>query len=82
MRGFRIFDHTEKVGDVIRGRGIVSTGGSDAWIKMKSVIKRFQQLADPPDRLDIQFSLQVNTKASTIRAISIAGSLARVPCFP
>lgn len=46
------------------GRGIVSNVGSDVWIKIKSVIENLQQSIGSHDRLDVQFSLQVNYKAS------------------
>jgi hypothetical protein len=46
------------------GREIVSDVGSDVWGKIRSVIEGLQQSAGPRNRLDVQFSLQVNDKAS------------------
>jgi len=61
------------------GRGIVSDVGSDVWPKIKSVIKRLQQSAGPHDRLDMQFSLQVNYKASVSVDVNIHKVFAALP---
>lgn len=57
----------------------LSDVGSDMWIKIKSVIQRFQQSAGPHDRLDVQFSLQVNYKASVSVDVNIHKVFAALP---
>lgn len=54
-----------------KGREIVSNVGSDVWIKIKSVIEHLHQSAGSYDRLDVQFTLQVNTTASVSVDVNI-----------
>lgn len=61
------------------GRGIVADVGSDVWGKIKSVIESLQQSAGPQDRLDIQFSLQVNYKTSVTADVNIHKVFAALP---
>ena len=61
------------------GRQIVSTVGSDVWIKIQSVIKGLQQSADPHDRLDVSFRLQVTYKASVNVEVNIHKVFAALP---
>ena len=61
------------------GRGIVSDVGSDVWRKIKSVIESLQQSAGPQDRLDIEFSLQVNYKTSVTVEVNIHKVFAALP---
>jgi len=61
------------------GRGIVSDVGSDIWAKIKSVIQRLHQSAGPHDQLDVQFSLQVNYKASVSVDINVHKVFAALP---
>ena len=61
------------------GRGIVSDVGSDVWGKIKSVIEGLQQSASPQDRLDVQFSLQVNAQASVTVDVNIHKVFAALP---
>jgi len=53
------------------GRGIVSNVGSDVWTKIKSVIQSLHQSVGPHERVDVQFSLQVNYKASVSVDVNI-----------
>ena len=61
------------------GQEIVSDADSDVWIKIKSVIQSLQQSAGPHDRLDMQFSLQVNYKTSVIVDVNSHKVLAALP---
>ena len=61
------------------GRGIVSNVGSDVWGKIKSVIERLQQSAGAQNRLDVQFSLQVNNRASVSVDVNIHKVFAALP---
>lgn len=61
------------------GRGIVSNVGSDVWIKIKSVIENLQQSAGSHDRLDVQFTLQVNTTATVSVDVNIHKVFAALP---
>ncbi len=61
------------------GRGIVSNVGSDVWTRIKSLIKRLQQSAGPHDQFDVQFSLQVNCKASVSVDVNIHKVFAALP---
>lgn len=61
------------------GRKIVSNVGSDVWIKIKSVIEHLHQSAGSYDRLDVQFTLQVNTTASVSVDVNIHKAFATLP---
>jgi hypothetical protein len=61
------------------GRGIVSDVGSDVWGRLKSVIEGLQQSLGPHDRLDMQFSLQVNYKTSVSVDVNIHKVFAALP---
>ncbi|HRI39810.1 MAG TPA: hypothetical protein PLO50_14740 [Nitrospira sp.] len=61
------------------GLAFVSNVGSDVWPKIKSVIQRLQQSAGPHDRVDLQFSLQVNHKASVSLDVNIHKVFAALP---
>jgi len=61
------------------GLGIVSNVGSDVWTQIKSVIQRLQQSAGPHDRVDVQFSLQVNNTASVAVDVNIHKVFAALP---
>ena len=61
------------------GRGIVSNVGSDMWNKIKPVIKKLHQSAGLHDRVDVQFSLQVNDKASVAVDVNIHKVFAALP---
>ena len=61
------------------GRGIVSNVNSDVWSKIAAVIKHLQWSAGPQDRLDVQFSLQVNYKASVTVDVNIHKAFAALP---
>ena len=61
------------------GRGIVADVGSDVWGKIKSVIEGLQQSVGPHDRLDVQFSLQVNDKTSVSVDVNIHKVFAALP---
>ncbi|HBR48517.1 MAG TPA: hypothetical protein DEA71_00375 [Nitrospira sp.] len=61
------------------GREIVSNVGSDVWIKIKSVIEHLHQSAGSYDRLDVQFTLQVNTTASVSVDVNIHKVFATLP---
>ena len=60
-------------------RGIVSDVGSDVWDKIKSVVEGLQQSVGPHDRLDVQFSLQVNYKTSVIVEVNSHKVFAALP---
>ena len=61
------------------GRRIVSNVGSDVWIKIKSVIENLQRSVGSHDRLDVQFTLQVNTTASVSVDVNIHKAFATLP---
>ena len=61
------------------GRGIVSDVGSDVWGKIKSVMEGLQQSVGSHDRLDVQFSLQVNYKTSVSVDVNIHKVFAALP---
>lgn len=61
------------------GSRIVSNVGSDVWPKIKSVIQRLQQSAGPHDRVDVEFSLQVNDTASVTVGVNIHKVFAALP---
>jgi hypothetical protein len=61
------------------GRGIVSNVGSEVWTKIQSVIQRLQQSAGPQDRVDVQFSVQVNNTASVRIDVNIHKVFAALP---
>lgn len=61
------------------GWGMISNVGSDLWGKITSAIERLQKSAGPHDRLEVQFSLQVNDNASVRVDVNIHKVFAALP---